>query len=488
MKLKFNSYNVLWLETNATHKEVNKRYKEIEKYLNIGEVPSYEGDLSFLDYKQIRTSNSIKSAFESLSNNKQKFFDFFLWFQINDSTDEQAMISLKQWNYKEAIHIWKEQYESNNTTRRFLYAKNLLILLLIKWIEGDKFIIKNIEETVQIWKEMIDATNFWKLFESIFDEANDETDDFKITKAQKDEIIKSLSKIYINIGESISDLSIFWKFSQIFNLATSSVDHSMMDDIYQSIEWAVKDLEELDISSDWIFDNEEKKVVKDSINFIQEALNKTIDLSFYEDSKILLYRDRASRAIRKIVLDLHNNLDEAKKSLALLKIAQEISWTENLKEQIQDEIKQIEITLEYKQNEGFLEEVTNDYKNGNPDLSIKKIDNKYKENWLSEEFKKILKELKKSFEDRLETHWKPIKEAPWLGTLNTVWITIYGDTRYFVILMIPIFPIDRWSLFNHGEWKFEFYWKLELTKKQKIWRNVVLLAIIIWSVVVMING
>ena len=56
---------------------------------------------------------------------------------------------------------------------------------------------------------MIDTTTFWKLFESIFDEANDETDDFKITKAQKDEIIKSLSTIYMNIGESISDLSIF---------------------------------------------------------------------------------------------------------------------------------------------------------------------------------------------------------------------------------------------------------------------------------------
>ena len=350
MKLKFNSYNVLWLETNASHKEINKRYKEIEKYLNIGEVPSYEGDLSFLDYKQIRTSSSIKSAFEVLSNNKHKFCDFFLWFQINDSTDEQAMASLKQWNHKEAIQIWKEQYESNNTTRRFLYAKNLLILLLIKWIEGDKFIIKNIEETVHIWKEMIDATTFWKLFESIFDEANDETDDFKITKAQKDEIIKSLSTIYMNIGESISDLSIFWKFSQIFNLATSSVDHSMMDDIYQSIEWAVKDLEGLDISSDWIFDDKEKKVVKDSINLIQEALNKTIDLSFYEDSRILLYRDRASKAIRKIVLDLHNNLDETKKSLALLRIAQQISWTENLKEQIQIDINQIEKNITQEAN------------------------------------------------------------------------------------------------------------------------------------------
>ena len=35
MKLKFNSYNVLWLETNASHKEINKRYKEIEKYVYV---------------------------------------------------------------------------------------------------------------------------------------------------------------------------------------------------------------------------------------------------------------------------------------------------------------------------------------------------------------------------------------------------------------------------------------------------------------------
>ena len=487
MKLKFNSYNVLWLETNASHKEINKRYKEIEKYLNIGEIPSYESDLSFLDYKQIRTSNSIKSAFESLSNDKHKFYEFFFWFQINDSTDEQAMASLKQWNHKEAIQIWKEQYESNNTNRRFLYAKNLLTLLLLKWVEGDTFISKNIEETTNIWKEMIDTSTFWKLFESIFDEANDETDDFKITKTQKDEIIKNLSSIYMNIGESISDLSIFWKFSQLFNLATSSVDHSMMDVIYQSIEWAVKDLEELDISSDWIFDAEEKKIVKDSINLIQEALNKTIDLSFYEDSRILLYRDRASKAIRKIVLDLHNNLDETKKSLALLKIAQQISWTENLKEQINIDINQIQKNLDFNKNEEFIAGIMNDFENGNADSAIQKIDIKCKEHWLSEELKKVLLDLKVAHYDRLRIHWTSIKKAPSLETIYTIWVTIYGDTRYFVILMIPIFPIDRWSLKDNWWWSYQFYWKLELTKKQTIWRNVVLLAIVIWIVVAMIN-
>jgi hypothetical protein len=356
MELKFNAYNILWLESNASYKEINKRYKEIEKFLNIGDVPSYELDIDIFDYKEIRTQDSIKDAFEKLSHSKTKIIEFFFWFQIHDKNDENAITFIKNWNYEKALLEWRELYESDTTSKKFLYAKNFLILSLI---QSDFLMKRNIDNnsrvndiyrTNHIWKELMDSLTFWNLFTAYFNETNDDNDSFKITDSHKEEIKNNLSSVYMNLWELAGNLSIFWDFSKVFNMSASSVNHSMMDKIYENIEWAVKSLEELDISSDWIFDDTEKKIVKDSISLIQDALNKTIDLAFYEDSKILLYRDRASRAIRKIVLDLHNNLDETTKSLSLLKIAQQICWTENLKEEINVDIDQIEKNISQEAN------------------------------------------------------------------------------------------------------------------------------------------
>lgn len=349
MELKLNAYNILWLDSGASNKEINKRYKEIEKYLNFNEIPSYDNDLKIIDYEEVRTLDYIKDAFEILSNSNDKIVELFFWFQINDARDEEAMFYIKKWNYKKALNIWKELYETNKTSKRYFYLKNFLILFFIKSQENDELDIEEIKNTVQFWKKIIDSESYWKLFKSYFDWINDNSN-FNLTELIKEDIKKNLSSLYINLWESVDDLTIFWDFSTKFNLSISSIEHNIMDEIYKNIQLAVESLEELDISADWVFDNEEKRIVKESIFNIQEALNKTIDLWFYEDSKILLYRDRGSIAIRKIVLDLHNNLDEKKKSLSLLKIANEICWTDNLKDTIQKDINQIESNIIEEEN------------------------------------------------------------------------------------------------------------------------------------------
>ena len=60
------AYLILWLTSDADEKLLNKRHKEILKILDIDEVPWYENDLSFINYKRIRTAEAVKWAFHEL--------------------------------------------------------------------------------------------------------------------------------------------------------------------------------------------------------------------------------------------------------------------------------------------------------------------------------------------------------------------------------------------------------------------------------------
>lgn len=486
MQIKLNAYNVLGLETLSTYREVNKRHKELEKYLNIQEIPSYEADIALLDYSEIRTIDGIKEAFENLSQIQSQLREFFFWFNINDLNDEKAFKNIKENNYEKALKEWKYLYETDTTSRRLFYAKNFLVLLFLQVEESTEIVVQDIEDTVGIWKEIMDSSHFWRIFSEYFECGTETKLNETILNLFKEDIKKNLSSLYIQIWESIDSYSLYWKFSSTFNITSSTLDHSIMTDIYDKISSSVELLESLGISSDWIFDDDEKQIVKESVTEIQDALNQTEELWFFEDSKILLLRDRAGKAIRTIVLDIYNNLYEWKKSLWLLKIAHEISGTQSVKEKILEDLNQIENNIDFSENEEFIDQLVSLFKNGKSDAALAKIDEILGKSNTSEDLRKNLLELKNSHLDRIKKHGKIITSAPGSYTINWVWVRIYGDTRYIVFLYIPIFPIDRFSLKDLWESWYEFYWKLELTKIQVIWRNLVLFGVVLWIIIALV--
>ena len=68
-------------------------------------------------------------------------------------------------------------------------------------------------------------------------------------------------------------------------------------------------------------------------------------------------RDRASNALRMIVLDLHNDLSELQKSERLLEIAIKLAGTESLKNKLQDEFKQIQKNIKDDTKDSFVIEI-----------------------------------------------------------------------------------------------------------------------------------
>lgn len=441
MQLKYNAYNVFWLDVSSTNKEINKRYKDIEKYLSIQELPEYDNDLLFLNYEDIRSEEYLKDCFEILSNTKTKIKEYFFWFQINDSIDEEAVKLIRNEEYNEALALWLDKYNTNKTSKRFFYAKNYLVLLFLRQEEDeDEVQTEDIESAIEIWKDLFDSKGFWKTFKEYFDSTNENEISNDILESTLVELIKDLSNLYLRMGETIDDYSVFWEFTKAFNISSSQVDHSVLNEIYESVSEAVETLEWLNISEDWVFDDEEKEIIKTTINSIQESLNRSIELGFYDDSKILLYRDRTSNAIRTIVLDLHNNLNEKRKSLNLLKIARDICWTDSLKTQMEEEINKIQ---------WFIDEEDNDYISIDIPWRFWHIKELIFRRWLLQYDNKLIK-------------YENFKSVSFYSVHNSVnWITTW--TNYEINL---IWITDRITL-NFSSWMFNS-WNKE--KWDTFWR------------------
>jgi hypothetical protein len=75
---------------------MNKRYKELLKFLDIDEIPEYDNDFDFVDYNSVRTKENITKAFHDLSNQKKRIYQDFLWFQIVTNKDENLIRKLKK--------------------------------------------------------------------------------------------------------------------------------------------------------------------------------------------------------------------------------------------------------------------------------------------------------------------------------------------------------------------------------------------------------
>ncbi|MGC9375268.1 MAG: hypothetical protein ACP5DQ_09535 [Bacteroidales bacterium] len=98
---------------------------------------------------------------------------------------------------------------------------------------------------------------------------------------------------------------------------------------------------------------------------------------------------------------------------------------------------------------------------------------------------KIQEDLKtlNSIKIKREFWGEPIDEAPSLHLINGCGTTIYGETLYFVLIGIPIFPIARYRCTPtlNG---YRFHGKLKLKQWQVIWQILIIpliLGLIIWA-------
>jgi len=479
--LKNNSYHILGLDTTASEKDILKRSKEIVNRLKIDNLPEYDLDIEL--FENFRSEETVKDAIQKLQTLKKRIREHFFWFQFADSVDEEVLEFIKKKDYSNAIRIWQNAAEGNSA-KALVYRKNLAVLYsLLLALDNNK---EYLRESLSLWKGLIDSEKFWTTFEKIYKLHNEQTVSHETIADFRNQVVGYLADMYAELHQLHKDTAYINEFQKVFSAKGEKIEKTILGPAYQAINEAVEGLEKMKISDDGVIDKDESEKIKKSIGIIQTELNKLIDLGLYDDSQTRTMRDRAADAIRKIVLDLNNNLNETEKALGLAKIAYGISGTESFRSKIQQDLKTVQENVNYQKKEDsykkIIDPIIADIKLGKAEKAITKINEYIYNKETDEDLKKILRELKSTLEERMAQHGQPISKAPSLFSINGIGTKIYGDTLYFVVLFIPVCPISRYSLIDNGDNSYSFLGKLELKSWQKYWRYGFFGVIAIWII------
>lgn len=324
--LKNNAYHILGLDTTASQKDILKRAKEIINRLKIDDLPEYDLDVGL--FNDFRTEEAAKEAIQKLQTPKKRIKEYFFWLRIADSIDEQALGLLKSKDFENALRVWENVAEKGDA-KSYFYKKNLAILYcLLLSIDNNKNYLR---ESLSIWKELIESDKFWIVFSKTYNLHDEQTASQELIADFKNHVVSYLSDIYTELHQTHKNADYISQFQKVFSAKGEQIEKNVLGPAYRAINNAVEGLEKMKVSEDGVIDSNETKKIKTFIGIIQGELNKLIDIGLYEDSQTRVMRDRAAEAIRKITLDIHNNLNEKEMALYLSEIANKISGTAGLK-------------------------------------------------------------------------------------------------------------------------------------------------------------
>jgi hypothetical protein len=343
--LKNNAYHILGLDTSAVQRDVQKRAKEIVKLLQIDDRPEYDLDIGV--FEDFRTESTVKDAVQKLTSPKKQIKDYFFWFYVSDEIDQQAVDMLRKRDQEGAIKIWERNADSDSIKALF-YKKNLALLYCVLLFKDENG--RYLKESLKIWYELINSSKFWTAFTRVY-KHNDELDtDQEIISDFQKQVPSFLSDLYTEISHARGDGSCIAEFTKVFNLRGEKTEKVVMAPIFQEIAEVVEKLEAMKVSEDGELDAEEAAEIKRCIGKIQDCCNKLIDLGLYDDSQSKTIRDHAAGAIRSIVLDIHNNLDDVSKAEHLLNVAMQFVGTSGMESKLKQDLEQFE------KNKKFLSE------------------------------------------------------------------------------------------------------------------------------------
>lgn len=335
-----NAYGLLGLLPNSTQKEITRRNKEIEKFLQIGEVPEYSFDFDF--YNQARNLQNIRNAFFNVSNINNQILHHFFRVYANTETQLEILEEIENnFSSEQIIKIYE-----NISKKNFIIKKNFAIILTI-FLLSEK--ADNAEEIadycINLWYSVIYNEKYIKDYKKIFlldDELGIEE---SLLNDILESIVKELTKVFSDISKFYNNNQILSVFIDKFQLNDTIFSLDTVEEIYNNIYKSIKILDNLNISEDGVFDNDEKRTLKICLQNFQEEFNKLIDLGLYENEKTVILRDLVATKIRIQILDLFNNLAEDATALKLMQFALYIVGTNGLKNKLSDELASIESNI-----------------------------------------------------------------------------------------------------------------------------------------------
>lgn len=566
-----NSFYILGLTTKATQIEILRRAKEINARLKIDELPEYSGDFNILAPN--RNAMAVKEASSQLIQPQNRLLNYVLWFNCEDDELE----SISEENFSGLLEIWNQP--TDDKLQAFFNKRNLVLLnTILLYKQADR---ECVTKTLNLWEDFLNDKSLWKAFEEFYFTQDEVGCNPKIFKELNSMLTEKVSNMFTELSNINSEPYIYKEFTSKFSHIGKHIQGEVLNPIFEEIDQISSKLEKLDISADGILDDDEKRIIQESIDGIFSKIEEVGKLGLHETSNVKAVRDRAAHAIRIVVLDMHNNLGETEHSIPILTKAITIAGTAGEQEKLKHDVRVLEtvqksITMfepifdlrdkkqfqegldrlesmksEHAGNSDLVEAIEerirefvlyvsldlfnkgmDSFNDGNSEGAKKQLEKgfmltkkylhlfdvssdyfveitekvipKYISEISSSDFdsvnnvaKDLSEKYKNEFGDRLDGHFlgtsikcriygllagkggKRLKSAPTMQTINGVGSKIYGDTLYFVVLFIPIFPIARYSLEVRGD-QYRFFEKLNLHAWQKYWIHAFILIVVVF--------
>lgn len=391
-----NAYRILGLDGSANQKDILKRTKEIIGRLKIDDYPEYDSDINLPD--NIRTEESVNDALKRLQNIKHNLNEYFFWFNISDTVDENAFENLRYSDaasHDTAIQIWEDASITNNSTG-LLYKKNLVLLycLILFNEENDDYL----NESLSLWKEIIDSDKFWTAFEKSFAINNDQVTNSDMMYDLKENIVKHISNIYHDLHLQYENKKYIKDFHATFDTLGEKTEENILNPIHESIYDTISKLKKIRLKQEsevsetnktcdncgnpvlpkmykrfedtsilcktcdmekgkeWKRKIKEEATVQGSSKTILQ-INRTItklksqldqlhEIGLYDNVQSKVVRDDAASEIREVSVMVHNDMHMKSKSLELINLAKTIAGTQNVKENYETDVEKVVESIE----------------------------------------------------------------------------------------------------------------------------------------------
>lgn len=331
-----NAYHILGLSPTDNNRQILSRSKEIINRLKIDDVPEYDLDIGLIPVN--RTEHSVQKASQKLQQPKEKLIESFFWFRFTTPVDIEVLSYLKRKDFNNAIRIWKNAADIGDS-HLLNYQKNLSLLFTL--LLHSEYNPEYLRESLGYWSSTFSSDQFRRYLqhELINEESNlinlESLTSFETTAKSY------LSDIFTELYQIHKEPDAISKFLQLFPIKGEKLNKTVLEPTFQNINTAAENLRAMNISEDGVLSKEEKNEINKNLKTVETQLAFLGKLALYEDSQVLVMRDKTSTALNKICLDLHNNLDETDYAINLLKIAKNLVGTRSLESKFEENLNQL---------------------------------------------------------------------------------------------------------------------------------------------------
>ena len=462
-----NAFRITGLPVDATPREASRHVDELKMQVELGKIPHRQGTAYPLNPPP--SLDDIREAIQKIRDPEQRLIDEFFWFwpgDFGDSKSDPALQALAKGDTKTANEIW--QARINDESYGIVAKHNLAVAYLMVSVELEYLAIAHTvsedrlqkitdswKSAIRKWSRIAEDDELWeKVADRIrqLNEANLPTGFARRMRA-------SFPEAFHNINvELIFDLA----KSRHVELAKQHLqylrEHSHRpDELGQSAGHVLLPTKNRLQEQIRVAVNRGEKNPRDAANAARELLKQshaTLELFdiFYgenSDERHELY-DEVATICNRLPIAYQKATDDNQTCLEILRLVLPFVTSTELRRQIEENIQILNKNIEARKRE--------------------------------EVFKGL----------------RPIESAPELRTINGIGVTLYGSsdhdpitgsymtTYYFVILMIPIFPICRYRVIRNGD-SYRFFGKAPLRTCEK-WHIAIVIGLIIWVIYICNSG